>query len=838
MPASSRTRDPSRSHVHISIRSDASPERPPTPLPDLRTNPASAPLASRSSLHPSPRPHSRTASTSPSPSLARWRDTLATQLDFIQRRAWPRALLGRTAAATRGLSPARQADRSPVEQALRRGMQGFAALWVAQDDDAASAGPSHLHGDDDLVPSSPALGSSSPARAPRPGGGGPQRIPPLSRLGQLVVVFLFLLGLRELVSGPSRLAPSRRARTSPPPVKGRNPFAVLSDLAPPASFSKRYSTHLPGSDSLWKTSAAPVDAFTDARDAGDTTAIVLHWKRTDNVGVIVAHLCQYTFFETVLVWNNNPDVVLSPQTFAKSRCPAGKLRIYNSPRNLFFLARYLACAHSTTPHCFFQDDDWVVQPLRALYSQFSRDPEGPVVVHTSREVATLYGLEWCFYNNPLHTCFAWVGTGAFTSRAHVERFLALTGSGDAAYGRDELAHADNSFTTMLNEPPYVLQSALAGLPSPGGHSDGAGIARNKAFIWQGVARLSSHLNLTFPPAPPPASPLTALSLPPLSSPPHHLSPSPPLPAHPHAHHARAPCTPTDACTFVTNLALLPPPDSARFPGVAAVGEGAQGLQRWEEHLGHVARGWKEGGERWSAEEDWAREWAYEGAVDGELGTVFRSPDVVRTGDYLALGLLEPLDAAWTPRVTLHVILAHADEVLKRVRVEVSGDGYRWVRPSTTPLRWTCRRAPLAASRALTPPDLPFPDSVLLSPAARRALERARADDARRGAVARWFARQARRRTAGSRECEVEVGAGMPVGARAGAGEGAGVGQAEGGGGGGGVPGTAGWRFVRLVVPATQRQRDEGGTGQGEAREVLDVGWAVAEMWLAAARARR
>ena len=156
-----------------------------------------------------------------------------------------------------------------------------------------------------------------------------------------------------------------------------------------------------------------------------------------------------------------------------------------------------------------------------------------------------------------------------------------------------------------------------------------------------------------------------------------------------------------------------------------------------------------------------------------------------------------------------------------------------VRPSTTPLRWTCRRALLRASRALTPPDLPFSDAVLLSPTARRALARAQEDDARRGVVARWFARQARRRSAGSRECEVEVGAGMPL-----AGPGAGAGDAgEAGGAEGGPLGAAGWRFVRLVVPATQRQRDEGGTGQGEAREVLDVGWAVAEMWLAAARAR-
>jgi len=332
-------------------------------------------------------------------------------------------------------------------------------------------------------------------------------------------------------------------------------------------------------------------------------------------------------------------------------------------------------------------------------------------------------------DNPLHTCFAWVGTGAFTSRFHVERFLALTGSGASAYGRDELAHADNSFTTMLNEPPYVLQSALAGLPSPGGHSDGEGIARNKAYIvrpslslarspsfldparadaslarsqWQGVARLSSHLNLTFPPAPPPSSPLTALSLPPLSSPPHRLAPSPPLPAHPHAHHARAPCTPSDACTFVTNVQLLPPPDSARFPGVAAVGEGAAGLQRWEEHLGHVARGWKEGGERWSAEEDWAREWAYEGAVDGELGTVFRSPDGASLSLPRALGVdLCVGDAGWFElNIADAHLLALSPQSCARATTSRSGSSSRSTRPGRRVSRCTSSsRTPTRCSSA-------------------------------------------------------------------------------------------------------------------------------------------
>jgi hypothetical protein len=67
---------------------------------------------------------------------------------------------------------------------------------------------------------------------------------------------------------------------------------------------------LPGQERLWKHDAAAVDAVADEKE-GDTTAIVLHWKRTDNVDVIVANLCQYSFFKHVTVWNNNPDVFLT-----------------------------------------------------------------------------------------------------------------------------------------------------------------------------------------------------------------------------------------------------------------------------------------------------------------------------------------------------------------------------------------------------------------------------------------------------------------------------------------------------------------------------------------------
>lgn len=76
-----------------------------------------------------------------------------------------------------------------------------------------------------------------------------------------------------------------------------------------------------------------------------------------------------------------------------------------------------------------------------------------------------------------------MGTGAFVAKSHVQRFLAATS--ELGYPRDEVAHTDNSFATFLNNPPYVMSGPLSQLPQPYGHSDGAGIARNKAFIVRG-----------------------------------------------------------------------------------------------------------------------------------------------------------------------------------------------------------------------------------------------------------------------------------------------------------------------------------------------------------------
>jgi hypothetical protein len=82
---------------------------------------------------------------------------------------------------------------------------------------------------------------------------------------------------------------------------------------------------------------------------------------------------------------------------------------------------------------------------------------------------------------PLHTCFTWLGTGAFTSRNHVANYLEAVSTLD--FPRDELAHADNSFTTFLNNPPYVVGSnAIIEMKSGKGYSDGEkGDLRNQLY---------------------------------------------------------------------------------------------------------------------------------------------------------------------------------------------------------------------------------------------------------------------------------------------------------------------------------------------------------------------
>lgn len=94
-------------------------------------------------------------------------------------------------------------------------------------------------------------------------------------------------------------------------------------------------------------------------------------------------------------------------------CP--KVRVYNSPANLFFVARYMACAMASSPYCYFQDDDWMIHHLRAFYANFLRFPH---LLHTDTrsDVWSMTNWQWCFFEDG--KCNSRIMTGIHKVKGH------------------------------------------------------------------------------------------------------------------------------------------------------------------------------------------------------------------------------------------------------------------------------------------------------------------------------------------------------------------------------------------------------------------------------------
>lgn len=258
-----------------------------------------------------------------------------------------------------------------------------------------------------------------------------------------------------------------------------------------------------------------------------------------------------------------------------------------------------------------------------------------------------------------------MGTGAFVSKWQVSMFVATATA--LPFTRDELVHADNYFAVFQNEPPYVLSSTLTPLPVKGGYSDGTGLKRNKAHIQRAISYISDLLNVTSVP----------LATEPIAKAPLYVyredQPVPLLP-HPHTHHARHVSPDDDGVTLVTNIHMLPSPSALTYPGPDHVQ-----LEQWEDHLGHLARGWMEGTEVYREEEAWFVRWHYAHIFEHD-GAGWRSPDVVRKGDYVGLALLSRIKVNWHTAVRLswEAAVPNDDLFTRNVAFDISIDGSSWV----------------------------------------------------------------------------------------------------------------------------------------------------------------
>ncbi|KAJ3929749.1 MAG: hypothetical protein NXY57DRAFT_1049860 [Lentinula lateritia] len=180
----------------------------------------------------------------------------------------------------------------------------------------------------------------------------------------------------------------------------------------------------------------PVDSallsFSPSKQTADTTAVILNWSRFPNVVRIVSLLCHPKLENTL----------------------ANRLQITNSPSNLYFQARFLACAEATTPFCFIQDDDYLVLPeiIKTLRSRFSNDSVSTIYLSPPHEVMSTI-LKRIHVKSKIHTSFAWLGYGAIMRRRQARDFLALMQYLNVS--EDEMKMADNYYALLANVYPEV-----------------------------------------------------------------------------------------------------------------------------------------------------------------------------------------------------------------------------------------------------------------------------------------------------------------------------------------------------------------------------------------------
>jgi hypothetical protein len=121
-----------------------------------------------------------------------------------------------------------------------------------------------------------------------------------------------------------------------------------------------------------------------------TTAILLSYKRHQNLREIVANLNATGLVDEVIIWNNNPEVTLRAGPEAT---------IINSSANFRAIARYGAALLAKNDTILFQDDD-------VMY-----EPEGIVTLHHDlhRRPDRIYGFRGRMLDNGRYTITAMVG---------------------------------------------------------------------------------------------------------------------------------------------------------------------------------------------------------------------------------------------------------------------------------------------------------------------------------------------------------------------------------------------------------------------------------------------
>ena len=187
------------------------------------------------------------------------------------------------------------------------------------------------------------------------------------------------------------------------------------------------------------------------------TAVVLNWKRLDNLKRIVPQLKECHFISEVLIWNNNPSAITFEDVGLSQHYDW--LTIINSKENLKDEAKYLAAASAKNDYIFYQDDDWSTKHyIDALYASYCMNPEHLHVA--TGELTWAENLFFTFYNKELNiqSEFCFIGCGAMFPKHLAETHLQKLRK---HFNATERAYADVAFSLLLNQPIVKVQVGLS-----------------------------------------------------------------------------------------------------------------------------------------------------------------------------------------------------------------------------------------------------------------------------------------------------------------------------------------------------------------------------------------
>lgn len=423
---------------------------------------------------------------------------------------------------------------------------------------------------------------------------------------------------------------------------GQTPWDSLA--SPSRPFASSFLVGANRSSNLQK-----VSLVSASQSNPDVTAVILNWSRLPNVVRIVSLLCGPWLEDVVaeiVVWNNSPREI-SYQTFAKTGCPSEKLRIYNSPHNAYFQARYIACEQATTRFCFLQDDDYLIMPeiIRALHARVLGTPDHSIHLLPPHEVLSTQ-LRTAVTSDGVHTSSAWLGHGTILPRTGAADFLALLHHLNAS--EDEMKMADNYFTILNNRIPEVWFDQ--GIELGGGQPFTVGMEgneRNKIHIINACRYLDTLLSAFRASDMSHQSRLPFIEVDAVAPTGHTIF--------------QAPCLGA-SCLLQTNIPLL-------LPNLKAGSHSADDIFMQElrsiQSLGQDAV-------------DHYLRFPPSQAVDGRPDTAFRSQFPARRGDFISLDMLSRVgSASSTIEITLLVTRETVD-ILHQALFESSTDAANWV----------------------------------------------------------------------------------------------------------------------------------------------------------------